>query len=208
MVAKEPVPGRVKTRLCPPCTPEEAAQLAEAALADTLTTCCDAGADGVVVALDGRPGAWLPAGVTVVDQGSGSFDQRLARAWEHVGGPALQIGMDTPQVTADLLAASMDQLATVGTDAVLGPAQDGGWWALGLRRADPSLLVGVPTSRADTGSRQLRRLVGSGRRTRLLAILRDVDTWSDVLAVAAGAPGTRFTSAVERVAERVDRPRP
>ena len=71
VLAKEPIPGRVKTRLCPPCTPAEAARLAAACLADTLEAACAAGADRVLVALDGRPGDWLPPGVRVVGQGSG-----------------------------------------------------------------------------------------------------------------------------------------
>lgn len=202
-MAKEPVAGRVKTRLCPPCTPEEAAALAEAALADTLAACCGAGADRVVVALDGRPGPWLPPGVVVVDQGLGAFDQRLARSWGHVAGPALQIGMDTPQVTPSLLQGALEALAAPGIDAVLGPAEDGGWWALGMADPDPSLLVGVLTSRADTGSRQLQRLLAAGRRTRLVAVLRDVDTWADAQAVAATTAGTRFGRAADQVDRRV-----
>ncbi len=202
MVAKEPVPGRVKTRLCPPCTPEEAAALAEAALADTLAACCGAGADRVVVALDGRPGPWVPPGVAVVDQGLGAFDQRLARAWGHVVGPALQIGMDTPQVTPARLDEALEALVVPGTDAVLGPAQDGGWWALGMAAPDPSLLLGVPTSRVDTGRLQLQRLLSAGRRTRLLAVLQDVDTWTDALAVAAMTAGSRFARVVHQVVGR------
>ncbi len=177
--------------------------LAEAALVDTLVACCGAGADRVVVALDGRPGPWVPPGVAVVDQGLGGFDQRLACAWGHMGGPALQIGMDTPQVTPALLDEAMEALAVPGTHAVFGPAQDGGWWALGMVEPDPSLLVGVPTSRPDTGSLQLQSLVASGRHTRLLPVLRDVDTWTDALAVAATTVGSRFAQAVQRVNRRV-----
>lgn len=201
-MAKEPVPGRVKTRLCPPCTPEEAAAVAEAALADTLDACCRAGPDRVVVALDGSPGDWAPPGVTFVDQGEGPFDQRLARAWTHVGGPTLQIGMDTPQVTSDLLGQALVTLSDPGHDAIFGPAEDGGWWALGLAVPDPSLLLGVPTSRADTGTGQLRRLLAAGRRTRLLVVLRDVDTWTDARAVAASVPATAFAGVVARVEGR------
>ena len=87
MIAKEPVPGRVKTRLCPPCSPVEAAALAEAALADTLSAAVAAGADRVLVALDGRPGPWRPPGVVVVDQGAGELAARLTAAWAHAAGP-------------------------------------------------------------------------------------------------------------------------
>lgn len=185
VVAKAPSPGRVKTRLCPPLTPVEAAALAEAALAETLTAAVASGADRVIVALDGAPGAWCPEGVVIVDQGDGAFDLRLARAWTAADrGPALQVGMDTPQVGVDGLDAAMAHLDGPGVDAVLGPAHDGGWWALGLRRPDPSIVVGIPTSRGDTGARQRARLVARGLAVRDLWVERDLDTWDDV--VAAG----------------------
>ena len=106
VVAKSPVPGRVKTRLVPPYTHVEAAALAEAALADTLAAALACGADEVVVALDGEPGPWLPPGCRVVAQRGAGLDERLAAAWTDAGGPGVQVGMDTPQVTsADLDAA-------------------------------------------------------------------------------------------------------
>jgi glycosyltransferase A (GT-A) superfamily protein (DUF2064 family) len=210
VLAKEPVPGRVKTRLCPPFTPAEAAELAAAALADTLEAACGCGADRVVVALDGRPGPWLPAGVTVVDQGSGGLDRRLATAWSHAAGPALQVGMDTPQVGAGDLAAALAALDAPGVDAVLGPALDGGWWAVGMHRPDPAAFLGVPTSRADTGARQRRRLAERGHRVADLPAQRDVDRAEDAVAVAAAAPGTAFAATLARLDRRLaagqDRP--
>ena len=194
VLAKEPIPGRVKTRLCPPCTAAEAAGLAAACLADTLEAACAAGADRVLVALDGRPGDWLPPGVRVVGQGRGGLDRRLARAWSHARGPAVQVGMDTPQVGAAGLAAALAALDAPGVDAAFGPALDGGWWAVGMRRPDPSAFVGVPTSRADTGARQRRRLAARGRVVDLPAA-RDVDEVADACAVAAAAPDTRFARA-------------
>jgi rSAM/selenodomain-associated transferase 1 len=196
VLAKEPVPGRVKTRLCPPCTPETASAIAAAALADTLAAACRSGADRVVVALDGRPGDWCPPGVAMVPQGTGGLDQRLTRAWQATRGPALQIGMDTPQLTPADFDAAMARLATPGTDAVLGPALDGGWWAIGLRRPHPFTFIGVPTSRPDTGRRQLARLSALGLSVATLPPQRDVDTWDDALAVATDAPHTDFATAV------------
>jgi glycosyltransferase A (GT-A) superfamily protein (DUF2064 family) len=199
VLAKEPVAGLVKTRLCPPCSPGEAAGLATAALADTLAAAAGSGADRVVLALAGRPGPWCPPGVTIVPQGEGGLDRRLGTAWAATSGPALQIGMDTPQVTAADLAAAMATLATPGTDAVLGRATDGGWWAVGLRRPHPLAFRGVPTSMTDTGARQHARLTALGLRTRSLPTCTDVDTWPDALAVAAAAPETRFGAAVQRL---------
>ena len=204
VLAKEPVPGRVKTRLCPPCTPETAADLATAALADTLEAAGASGADRVLLALDGRPGPWCPPGVTIVDQGEGGLDRRLTRAWEATAGPAVQIGMDTPQLTADDLAAAMSSLLTPGVDAVLGPATDGGWWAVGLRRPHARAFLGVPTSRPDTGRRQLRRLRDLGLAVGDLPRQTDVDTWPDALAVASSHPRTRFAAAVRAQLARLE----
>jgi rSAM/selenodomain-associated transferase 1 len=196
VMAKAPVPGRVKTRLCPPCTAEEAAVVAEAALVDTLVAALSSSADRVVLALDGEPGPWLPAGVDVVRQRGAGFDERLASAWSDVGGPALQIGMDTPQVTPELLDLACAVLEEPGTDAVLGPAEDGGWWSIGLRRADPAVFRGIPMSQPDTGARQMARLCELSLRTVILPRLRDVDTIADADEVAELAPDTRFALAV------------
>ena len=206
MLAKAPVPGRVKTRLCPPCTLAEAAALGEAALWDTLDAAGGAGADRLLVALDGLPGDWLPPGAVVVDQGTGTLGQRLARAWSHVRHGALQIGMDTPQVTSAVLADGLAALETPGTDAVLGLAEDGGWWALGMTPSDPGAFTGVPMGRGDTGDSQRARLATLGYRVALLPTLRDVDTAADASAVAALVPHTRFAAAVR--AQRLAPPPP
>jgi uncharacterized protein len=202
VIAKQPVPGRVKTRLCPPCTPSEAARLAEAALADTLAAAQGSGADRVVVVLDGRPGPWCPPGVNVVAQAGGDLSERLTAAWSHARGPALLVGMDSPQATAHDLAAAAGALAAPGIDAVLGHAVDGGWWAIGLCRAHPRTFSGIPTSRSDTGARQEARLGALGLRVGLLPRRRDVDTWDDAVTVAQEAPATSFGRAVRDLGDR------
>src|SRR5437879_3056069 len=104
VLAKAPVPGRVKTRLCPPCTPHEAAALADAALADTLAAALASRRAGrVVLALDGPSGWWSDTGADVIAQRGDGLDERLALALADVGGPVLVIGMDTPHVTPALL---------------------------------------------------------------------------------------------------------
>jgi rSAM/selenodomain-associated transferase 1 len=199
LLAKEPVPGRVKTRLTPPCTPEQAADLAAAALRDTVDAVLAVPGCRPLLVLDGRPPAWLPAGLAVAPQVPGGLDARLAGAFAAAGdGPALLVGMDTPQVSADLLGAAVTALGE--HDAVFGAAADGGWWALGLLRPDPDLLRGVPTSRSDTGARQRARLLAAGLRVADLPVQRDVDTAADAAAVAAAAPGTRFAARWRAVA--------
>ncbi|MEU9167394.1 DUF2064 domain-containing protein [Streptomyces sp. NPDC048420] len=187
VIAKEPRPGRVKTRLTPPFTPEEAAALAEAALADTLTVVARTPARRRVLVLEGTPGPWLPPGFEVVRQSPGGLDERLAAAFAGCDGPALLIGMDTPQVTPELLTVDF-----ADCDAYFGPAEDGGFWALGLAAPDPSLLRGVPMSTPHTGAAQRARL--AGLRVRELPVLRDVDTAYDAEVVAKAAPGGRFAA--------------
>ncbi|WP_326796685.1 DUF2064 domain-containing protein [Streptomyces sp. NBC_01808] len=200
VIAKEPRPGRVKTRLTPAYTPAEAARLAEAALADTLAVVRDLPARRRVLVLDGAPGDWLPPGFTVVPQAAGGLDERLAAAFGGCTGPALLVGMDTPQLTAALLAPALAADAWSACDAYLGPAPDGGFWALGLARPDPELLRGVPMSTPHTGAAQHRRLVEAGLRVRELPPLRDVDTPADVPRVAeAAAPDSRFAATAHRL---------
>ncbi|MFB6523806.1 DUF2064 domain-containing protein [Streptomyces sp. NPDC056401] len=189
VIAKEPVPGRVKTRLTPPFTPAEAAALAEAALADTLAAVAAAPARRRLLVLEGRPGPWLPPGFEVLPQCAGSLDLRLAAAFGACSGPALLIGMDTPQVTPELL--DVDWSAH---GAWFGPAVDGGFWALGLAVPDPTLLRGVPMSVPETGAVQYERLRAAGLRTGRLPVLRDVDTAGDARLVAAEAPAGAFAA--------------
>lgn len=193
VIAKEPVPGKVKTRLTPPYTPGQAARIAESALADTLDAVARTPAARRVLALDGRPGGWLPTGFDVVPQRGDGLDERLANAFSGARGPAVLIGMDTPQVTPAMLEEATSLLDD--SDAVFGPADDGGFWLLGLREPRPGLLRGVPMSRSDTGARQLERL--RGLRVATLRTLTDVDTAEDAIRVAAQAPGTRFAAALE-----------
>jgi rSAM/selenodomain-associated transferase 1 len=204
VLAKAPVPGRVKTRLCPPCTPVEAARLAAAALADTLDALGVAPAAARTLVLDGayRP----PAGWRVVPQRGDGLGERLASAFADTarpGMPAVLVGMDTPQLTADLLAEAAATLTAGRADAVLGPAEDGGWWALGLTdSAHAAVLPGVPMSTATTGADTLAALRRRGLRVALLPTLRDVDTVDDAFAVLpACPPGGRFPAAVAEVAE-------
>ncbi|MFD7504789.1 DUF2064 domain-containing protein [Streptomyces sp. NPDC059850] len=192
VIAKEPVAGRVKTRLTPPYTPAEAAALAEAALGDTLHAVLGMPARRRVLALDGAPGPWLPPGIEVVPQGGGGLDERLATAFAGCQGPTLLVGMDTPQITPALLAPALGGDGWRDCDAWFGPAADGGFWALGLAEPDPELLRGVPMSTPVTGAAQRRRLVNAGLRVRELPVLRDVDTADDAACVAALAPGGRF----------------
>lgn len=206
VIAKEPVPGRVKTRLTPPYTPRQAARLAAAALADSLAVVAEAPVRRRVLVLDGAPGDWLPTGFEVIAQCTGTLDERLAAAFGLCTGPALLIGMDTPQITSALLAPVLAVDAWQGCDAWFGPAADGGFWALGFAAPVPALVRGVPMSLPDTGAIQRKRLVDAGLMVRDLRTLRDVDTGADALAVAAEAPRTRFARALARMSSDIGGP--
>lgn len=193
VIAKAPVPGRSKTRLSPPCTPEQAAALARASLEDTLQAVRATPASRHVLVLDGDPGTWLPDGFEVVPQRGDGLDERLAAAFADVG-RAVLVGMDTPQVTPALLVRTLRALEVPRTDAVLGMAEDGGFWTIGLCDPEPGLFLGVPMSADDTGLRQHERLLERGLRVATVAALRDVDVIQDAHAVAALAPESRFAA--------------
>lgn len=210
LLAKEPVPGRVKTRLTPPYTPAEAAALARAALDDTLDAVARTPVRRRVLVLAGTPGPWMPEGFDIVGQRDGDLDERIGAAFVDAAAgsdlPALLIGMDTPQVTPELLESAA--MALVDNPSVLGLAHDGGFWALGLRVPDPELVRGVWMSSPQTGRMQLARLRASGLDVQLLDRLTDVDDAADVRTVARQARGSAFATTVAALAAGYAPPAP
>lgn len=206
VIAKEPRAGRSKTRLQSRFRPVQAARLAEAALTDTLRVVASTPARRRVLVLDGEPGPWLPGGVEVLPQRGAGLDERLAAAFEDAmagdgHGPALLVGMDTPQLTPSDLDVDWTDL-----DAVLGLADDGGFWAIGFREPCAGALLGIPMSQELTGAYQLARLESLGLRVGLLRRLTDVDTPADATLVAAQAPGTRFAREHARLVDAAVHP--
>jgi glycosyltransferase A (GT-A) superfamily protein (DUF2064 family) len=190
VIAKQPVPGRVKTRLIGSCTPHQAAGLAAAALADTLHAMQGFPSQDKLILLDGDPDGLVPEGWRVVEQCAGGLDRRLAAGFAAVpDGPAVLVGMDTPQLSADLLRFDPSRY-----DACLGPATDGGYWTIGFREPQRAAecIAGVPMSTATTGAEQHRRLLAGGMRVQALPTLTDVDTEHSAAEVALAAPNTRF----------------
>lgn len=211
-MAKAPVPGQAKTRLAPAFGAEGAARLAAAALLDTMEAVRSAQVVTPIVALSGDLALACAgdeitralADVTVIPQEGPTFADRLVRAHRDAarsGLPVLQIGMDTPQVTGELLTMATDALLAEGTDAVLGMATDGGWWALGV--TDPAMaavLATIPMSRSDTGALTAAALAGVGCAVTGLPVLTDVDTPEDARLVAGGMdPAARFPSTLEQL---------
>ena len=201
VVAKAPEPGLVKTRLGADIGMDRAARLAAAALLDTLAAGAATGWPGHV-SLAGDLDKAVRAeeirdaldGWTIHPQEGPDFAARLVDAHRRVRGPVVQVGMDTPQLTGALLAEAAAGLASY--DAILGPAEDGGWWVLALR--DPmtaAVLTGVAMSTPATYADTRSALEGAGLRVGVTASLRDVDTVEDADVVAELAPGSRFARA-------------
>jgi glycosyltransferase A (GT-A) superfamily protein (DUF2064 family) len=210
VVAKAPVAGAVKTRLGADIGLAEAAEVAAASLLDTLQACAAAFPSGRRhLALAGDlatavRGAELEEALVdwhVFAQEGDGFAERLVHAHAVVAGrgegPVVQIGMDTPQVTTELLRAAADALGEPdgagAHDGVLGPADDGGWWVLCLRDGRAAApLATVPMSTPTTYDDTWRALEAAGLRLAVTSVLSDVDTVSDADVVAALAPDGRF----------------
>ena len=202
VVAKAPEPGRAKTRLAATVGDRVAADIAAAALLDTLDAVAATPVVARVVAMTGDLDAAAGAAeirrrlepFTVIGQRGDGFADRLANAHADAayGYPVLQIGMDTPQVTAELLTDCARRL--LDAPAVLGLADDGGWWVLGVGMpAMADCLRTVPMSRPDTGELALKALRDNGIDVAPVRPLADIDVAGDVAAVRhACAPGSRF----------------
>ncbi|BBX18822.1 TIGR04282 family arsenosugar biosynthesis glycosyltransferase [Mycolicibacterium duvalii] len=208
VVAKAPVPGLAKTRLAATVGADAAADVAAAALLDTLDAVAAVPVAARVVAMTGDLDRACRsdeirerlASFTVVPQRGVDFAERLVFAHADTAAaagpqPIVQIGMDTPQVSGELLARCADVLADA--QAVLGPAADGGWWVLGVRSgAMAECLRPVPMSRPDTGALTLKALRDKGYTVSLAEELADVDTAADVEGVRRCCPpGSRFAAA-------------
>lgn len=192
ILAKEPRPGRVKTRLQSRFSADEAAQLAAAAVRDTQRAVRDARIPRRILCWDGDP-AEFADGFEVLPQRTGTLNDRLAGAFDDIGeehaARVLLIGMDTPQISSALLEADWEN-----HDALLGLSEDGGFWAIGLRTPDSArVFAGVEMSTARTGSAQLARLLSLGRSVKLLPPLRDVDEPDDAAYVADRFPDLEFS---------------
>jgi hypothetical protein len=203
VVAKAPEPGRAKTRLAATVGDRVAADIAAAALLDTLDAVAAAPVAARVVALTGDLDAAVGGdeirqrleSFTVIVQRGDDFADRLANAHADSGfggNPVLQIGMDTPQVTAELLTGCARRL--LESPAVLGLACDGGWWVLGVSTpAMAECLRTIPMSQPDTGELTLKALRDNGIDVVPVDRLADFDVVDDVAVVRdACGPASRF----------------
>jgi uncharacterized protein len=196
--AKAPVRGRAKTRLEPAVGAEGAARLAAALLEDTLDALLATGCVAPVLAVD-EPEAFRGRGLPVVAQGEGDLGERLertlSRALERT--PAvLALGSDSPGFPLPLIPQACAALERA--DAVLGPADDGGFILLGLRRCPPGLLRGLPWSSPDTLRATEARLRARGLSVAKTLRWFDVDAPADLarlrVELAEGTVQARHTA--------------
>ena len=182
VVAKAPRPGVTKTRLCPPLSPDQAAQLASAFLLDTVATVNLAGVSARIVcreASEQRPlgrlvGLLVPVSVQsgngLGDALEGAFREGLADGASAVA----VLGADSPTLPGLLLGEAFAALAH-GFDVVLGPAEDGGYYLLAARAVHPWLFRDMGWSTDRVASETLRRCRTLGLRTHILPAWYDVD---------------------------------
>lgn len=210
--AKAPTAGRVKTRLIPPLSPEEAARVARALLEDTLHRFPAAIAAPFTLFLDGEADEALGeaaarAGVAIRPQGTGDLGARLARAFAALreGGAerVVAIGSDSPTLDPARIAEALEALRS--GDAALGPTEDGGYYLIGARRGEADLFRDVPWSTARVARVTRERARGSGLSLRLLSPWYDVDDAESLRRAARDATPGRCPALARVLVELGDR---
>ena len=189
--AKAPVPGKVKTRLIPALGKEGAAELARAMLLHTIEEARLAGVGRPEICADPDPSHpdWqglLPASIRTSAQGDGDLGDRLARSAERAlreDASLLLIGTDCPALDRYHLCRAASDLRDY--DAVIHPAADGGYVALGLRKYDPSLFSGIEWSSSSVAEKTIQRIKELRWKLRISETLHDVDRPDDLHALGA-----------------------
>lgn len=203
---KAPVPGRVKTRLCPPLSPTQAATLYIAFAKDTLEAARSAANSQVDVFYDSsadfpdlgwlEPVPPLPFSPQKGDDLGMRLDLAFDGTFSRGTGKAVAIGSDTPHIEPAAIERAFSLLDRA--DVVLGPAADGGYHLIGLKEPCSFLFQGISWSTASVLRQTLERAKQRGLRTAMLPALFDVDTISDLrklatLLASKGARASRFT---------------
>jgi uncharacterized protein len=194
--AKAPIPGQVKTRLCPPLTPDEAATLHGSFVLDTLertklaTTTLKLPFDRYLACAPSSTHVFFKImeerhGVKVINQVGEDLGARMNQAYETIFARGYQhvliIGTDVPTVPFDHFAKARAQLES--HDLVLGPALDGGYYLIGLKRTTPELFTGIPWSTNEVLKLTQEKAASLGLETSLIQPWRDVDTLPDLQAL-------------------------
>jgi rSAM/selenodomain-associated transferase 1 len=213
--AKYPMRGRVKTRLSPPLTPEQATDLYRAFLLDTIHLI--AHIKDIEPAILFTPDearddfrALVPRHFVLVPQRGADFGARLASGFADLfarGCEAAAImDADSPTLPRAHIVSLFAQLAEPQTDVALGPCEDGGYWAIGLKRLHHAVLTGIPWSTERVLSASLARAAEAGLSAKLAPAWYDVDDGDSLRRLrgelaSSGAPIAQHTL---RVLARLD----
>jgi hypothetical protein len=171
-----PEPGKAKTRLIPAIGAEAAAALHRRLTERTVAAVRAAGLALEIRATGATPAAfrdWLGSDLAVIDQGDGDLGARLARAAAVT--PVLLLGADVPDLTVAHLRDAAALLAS--QPLVIGPAEDGGYWLLGLATPMPALFDGIAWGTATVFAETLAR---AAQPPALLPRLADLDRPEDL----------------------------
>lgn len=179
LFAKYPLPGYAKTRLMPALGPDGAAKVHRHLAQRTIGILQQSGAP-VEIRFAGASAAafrgWLGDDIALVEQVEGGLTERLIDAGrDH---PHIFFGADTPDLSVEHVRGAIDALAKY--DVVIGPANDGGYYLIGMRRARPELLRDMSWSTADVTPETLRRCEALGLSVALLPMLADCDRPEDL----------------------------
>jgi hypothetical protein len=187
VVAKAAVPGQTKTRLCPPFSPEEAAELYRCLLADTLTRVAELEATGLTVAFAPASAEdhfrnLVPPSFRLVAQQGADLGERLSNALAHhldAGYErAVIMNSDGPTLPLTCLEEAFSELDRA--DVTLGPSHDGGYYLIGMKRPHPALFQGIEWSTERVTAQTLAVSQALGLRTHLLPEWYDVDVERDL----------------------------
>ncbi len=191
IMAKAPVPGKVKTRLLPSLSPEEAALLAEKLLKETVNSVVRnlPGVHPVVAVAppEGIPHvrSLLNVPISLIPQPEGDLGNRLSILFEQAfaSGAAgvMALGTDHPNLPAAYLRQAAVLLRSGGDRVVLGPTEDGGYYLIGLNRPHPELFEGIPWSTPEVFKITLERARRIGLEPYLLPRWFDIDRPEDLL---------------------------
>jgi rSAM/selenodomain-associated transferase 1 len=199
VMAKVPAAGAVKTRLCPPLTPDDAAALARCFLLDRVEQLSAVAAGDPIVAFApaGREAdmrALVPPGIRLVAQAEGDLGTRLDRLLTDLLAEgyraAIAVDADSPTLPTAHLERACRDLMGGAIDAVVGPCDDGGYYLIGLRTPAPALFRDMPWSTAAVLGATRERAARAGLALALLPPWFDVDRGDDLarLRLSAQSP--------------------
>ncbi|WP_160295217.1 TIGR04282 family arsenosugar biosynthesis glycosyltransferase [Geobacter sp. OR-1] len=187
--AKWPEPGRVKTRLSPPLSSHEAAELYRCMLLDTLASTNAVAGINRMIFFSGGPERsadfrLLAPDAEVVMQDGENLGERLSNAFAKAFSLGYRsvavIGTDSPHMPVERIEEAFTVLNEKKADVVFGPSEDGGYYLIALNDPQPELLRDIPWSSPETLARSLEKAEDTGLKAKLLASGFDLDTVRDL----------------------------